>query len=89
MIPLSDFWQHGPITTIHRFPGLNVPDLEKVVRKHARKRPASLLIPALASEMEGPAWSILLAELRNASFLDEVILALGRATKEDLARANR
>jgi len=85
---LSDFWQHGPITTIHRFPGLKVSDLEVVVTGHSRERPAALLIPALASEMEGPAWPNLLAEIQRASFLDEVILALGRATPDDHARAS-
>jgi glucosyl-3-phosphoglycerate synthase len=84
---LSDFWQHGPITTIHRFPGLNVSDLERVVKGHSQERPAALLIPALASEMDGPAWPTILAEIQGASFLNEVILALGRATKDDLARA--
>ncbi len=84
---LSDFWQYGPITTIHRFPGLNIPNLEKVVKNHAAERPAVLLVPALASEMDGPAWPILLSELSDALFLEKVILALGRATQEDFVRA--
>ena len=84
---MSDFWQHGPITTIHRFPGLKVSDLEKVVKGHSRERPAALLIPALASEMDGSAWPLILAEIQGAGFIDEVILALGRATPGDLARA--
>ncbi|UCF88232.1 MAG: glycosyl transferase [bacterium] len=84
---MSDFWQHGPITTIHRFPGLKAADLEKVVQKHATGRPAVLLVPALASEMAGAAWPVLLKQIRGALFLDELILALGRATPEDLVRA--
>jgi glucosyl-3-phosphoglycerate synthase len=84
---MSDFWQHGPITTIHRLPGAPITDLEGVVNRHSKERPAALLIPALTSEMEGPAWPTILDELEGASFLDEVILALGRATRDDLARA--
>lgn len=84
---MSDFWQYGPITTIHRFPGLKVSDLEKVILDHAADRPAALLVPALASEMDGPAWPVLLNELADAFFLREVVLALGRATTKDFERA--
>jgi len=84
---LSDFWQHGPITTVHRLPGSGPGDLEAALRGYSKERPAALLIPALASEMDGPAWPIIMAELQEAPFLDEVILALGGATADDLARA--
>ncbi len=84
---MSDFWQHGPITTIHRLPGVPLTDLEGAVKRHSEERPAALLIPALASEMDGPAWPIILAELQGAVFLDEVILALGQATPDDMDRA--
>ena len=40
-------------------------DLERVVAGHAKKRPAALLVPALASEMDGPAWPIIMAELQG------------------------
>jgi glucosyl-3-phosphoglycerate synthase len=84
---MSDFWQHGPITTIHRLPGSTLTDLESLVKRHSEDRPATLLIPALASEMDGPAWPIIMAELQDASFLNEVILALGAAAPDDLDRA--
>ena len=84
---MSDFWQHGPITTIHRLPGSTIKDLESMVAGHSKEWPAALLIPALASEMDGPAWATIIAELQDASFLDEVVLALGQATSDDLARA--
>ena len=84
---MSDFWQHGPITTIHRLPSSGIGNLEAVVGNHSRERPAALLIPALASEMKGLAWPNLMAQLAGATFLDEVILALGVATSDDLGRA--
>jgi len=58
-----------------------------MVAGYSKKRPATLLIPALASEMDGPAWPTIIAELQDASFLDEVVLALGQATSDDLGRA--
>jgi glucosyl-3-phosphoglycerate synthase len=84
---MSDFWQHGPITTIHRLSGSTTADLGSTLERHSKERPAALLVPALASEMEGPAWPTIMAELKGATFLDEVILALGGGTSADLDRA--
>ena len=84
---MSDFWQHGPITTVHQLPGSGIDELEAAVTSYSRERPSGLLIPALASEMDGPAWPIIMEELKKASFLDEVVLALGGAADADLARA--
>ena len=58
---MGDFWQHGPITTLHRLPGVRKSLLEENLRNGARERPLALLIPALASEME--AWYERLAPL--------------------------
>lgn len=84
---MSDFWQHGPITTIHRLPGPTLDSLEKMVSGFSETRPAALLVPALASEMDGPAWPVIMAELQGLSLIDEVVLALGGATSDDLLRA--
>lgn len=84
---MSDFWQHGPITTIHQLPGSGIDDLEAAINRYAMERPSALLIPALASEMDGPAWPIIVDELKKASFLEKVVLALGGATADDMDRA--
>jgi glucosyl-3-phosphoglycerate synthase len=86
---MGDFWQHGPITTIHRLPGLDEDGLTQLVRKGAHARPLALLIPALASEMDGPAFPRIIGELKSVDYLSEVVLALGRASREDLLRAKR
>jgi glucosyl-3-phosphoglycerate synthase len=84
---LSDFWQNGPITTIHRLPGPGVEELLSAVKLHSEDRSAALLIPALASEMDGPAWPVIMSELARVTFLNEVVLVLGGAAEEDLTRA--
>jgi glucosyl-3-phosphoglycerate synthase len=86
---VGDFWQSGPITTIHRLPGSEIGALETAVGQHCHTRPVSLLIPALASEMDGPAFSDIFAELESAHYPAEVVLALGGATPEDLSRAKK
>ena len=84
---MSDFWQHGPITTIHQLPGSGIDDLEAAINRYAMERPSALLVPALASEMDGPAWPIIINELKKASFLEKVVLALGGANADDMDRA--
>ncbi|UCG37975.1 MAG: glycosyl transferase [bacterium] len=84
---MSDFWQHGPITTIHRLPGPGIGALRAMLGAGSRRRPPALLIPALASEMDGPAWPVIMEELKRADYLAEVVLALGRASRKDLDRA--
>ena len=84
---MGDFWQHGPIVTIHRLPGADKGRLADQIRQRARGKPLALLIPALASEMDRPAFSLIIEELKSADYLSEVILALGDASPGDLATA--
>jgi len=84
---MSDFWQTGSITTIHRLPGTGSEELEAAVGRYCLEKPVSILIPALASEMDGPAFPRIMEELETVRFPAEVVLALGRAVPEDLSRA--
>ena len=84
---MGDFWQHGPVITIHRLPGAGKVPLADRVREWAREKPLALLIPALAAEMDGPAFHLILEELKSVDYVAEVILVLGRATREDFGRA--
>jgi len=86
---LGDFWQHGPIATIHRLPGPDKDRLADQVRLRARGRPLALLIPALASEMDRPAFPLIMEELKSADYLTEIVLALGGAAPGDIERAKR
>lgn len=84
---MGDFWQHGPLVTIHSLPGVEERRLSDLIRTWARKRPLALLIPALAAEMDGSAFPLILRELKSVDYVARVVLALGRASAEDFARA--
>ena len=84
---MGDFLQFGPATTLHRLPGSNLAELEEELGRLSRKRPPSLLIPALASEMDVPALGDILERLATASYLNELVLVLGRADAGDYHRA--
>lgn len=83
---MSDFHQSGPVTTLHRLGPPDRPRLEDELGRFARTRPLTLVLPALASEMDGPALGPMLEELAGAAYVSRVILTLGKAGKKELAR---
>ena len=70
-----DFFQHGP-TTLHDLQPERRGHARALVAKHARDRPAALVLPMLYSEMERPALAGIRHGLAKADFLQEVIVSL-------------
>jgi len=86
---VADFHQGGVITTLHRLGRQDRGRLEDELRRFAPERPLALILPALASEMDGPALAGILEELKGADYVGQVVVTLGRAGREDFQRARR
>ena len=84
---MADFYQNGIITTLHNLSNRSVDDLEAELETFREERPMAVILPSLFSELEGPALSGIIEELKNASYLDEVIIGLDRATEEQFRYA--
>ncbi len=86
---MSDFYQTGVVTTLHRLKPNNVERLEGDLERFSRNRPIGLVLPALYSEFETPAMQRIVAELRRVRYLQRIVVVLGRATagQFDKARA--
>jgi len=86
---MSDYFQNGVITTLHRLgsapPDLLVADLVK----HTRTNPISLVIPCLISELERPAIGRIVEELAQVEYLDEIVVPIGRADRHQFDHARR
>jgi len=83
---MTDFFQTGNITTLHQ---LGKPSLERIEAElmgFARTRPIALVLPALYSEFEGPAMPGIVQELTKVKYLNEIVLALDRASEEEFKR---
>ena len=52
---MSDFYQHHHFTTLHRLARLPLEEFEAGLERAARRRRMALLLPSLASEMDGEA----------------------------------
>jgi glucosyl-3-phosphoglycerate synthase len=86
---MSDFHQHGPITTIHR---LGNPDPRLLERElaalPAKSRPV-LILPCHARELGSPALRRIASELQKTRFLKRIIVGLDGADAPTAQKAVR
>ena len=86
---MSDFHQGGVITTLHRLGPNNLDALERDLEKTAALRPVALVLPCLASEFDTGAIPRIIEELQQVRYLEEIVVALGRASGERFAAARK
>ncbi len=76
---MADFFQNGPIATLH---ALGEPDLDRLERDlagFAAERPIALVLPCHAAELGTPALSGIVAHLREVPYLSEIVVGLDHA----------
>lgn len=84
---MSDFYQTGCVTTLHRLNPDGMHRLEAELRRHAEIRPIGLVLPALYSEFQNPAMRRIVDQLAGADYVRHTVVALGRATQSEYAKA--
>jgi len=84
---MADFHQTGVVTTLHRLSPDGLDRLEYQLEEFTGTMPISLVLPALYSEFESPAMRTIISELRKVRYLNEIVVALGRASAEQDRRA--
>ncbi|WP_405278448.1 glycosyl transferase [Cobetia sp. Ld8] len=84
---MSDFYQNGIITNFHNLTDRPVEDLEADLMRFSRKRPMSLILPSLYSELEGPALKNIVDELAQVPYLSEIVIGLDRADRDQFEHA--
>ncbi|HET7294517.1 MAG TPA: glycosyl transferase [Vicinamibacteria bacterium] len=84
---MSDFHQSGPVTALPRLVPRPIEDLEGQIQALTGRFPVALVIPMVPAEMDRPALSRILAELKRVKYLDTLVVSLNKATAVDYARA--
>lgn len=84
---MGDYHQFGPISTLHKLSARPVESLEADLVSWSKVRPMALVIPALYSELEGPALSNIVNELVKVPYLDEIIVGIDRADEAQFEHA--
>ena len=86
---MSDFFQNGVITTLHRLGRAADEKLDAELFRHTRTNPVSLIIPCLITELERPAIARIVETLSRVEYLDEIVVPLGRADRHQFEHARR
>jgi glucosyl-3-phosphoglycerate synthase len=84
---MPDFYQTGVVTTLHRLNQTKVEHLERDLERFTVTEPVALVLPCLIDELSRPALSRIVDQLRRVRYLDTVVVSLGRAAEEGVARA--
>ncbi len=84
---MSDFFQNGSITTLHRLDKEHTLEMESELKEFAKQRPMGLVLPSLFSELEGPALKSIIQEISKVDYIDEIIIGLDRASEEQFEYA--
>lgn len=84
---MGDFYQNGLITTLHNLRKRPYEELESSLIRFSKKRPMSLILPCLYSELKGEALPKIIDELIKVPYLEEIIIGLDKANKEEFKHA--
>jgi len=86
---MADFYQHGTIATLHRLGNPDYKRLEEELVVSGRTSPLALVLPCHARDLESPALSAIVEELREARFTSHVTVGLDGAGRSDFELARR
>lgn len=86
---MSDFFQNGAITTLHRLSENRLEALEQELTDFAKQRPMALVLPSLYSELQGPALGNIIKEIAKVPYLNEIVIGLDQANEEQFQFARR
>ena len=86
---MGDFHQNGCITTLHNLSRRPLAELESELLGFSRARPLGLILPSLFSELEGEAMPLILSELKQVPYLNQIVIGLDRASESQYQEALR
>jgi len=84
---MADFYQTGVITTFHRFGGTDLERMESELTEFNRHRPIALVLPSTYAELESPAIKQIVKEIKEVSYLNEIVVTMGRTNQEQFKKA--
>ncbi|MGA1845604.1 glycosyl transferase [Deferribacter abyssi] len=86
---MADFFQNGIITTLQNVTKRPIEEIEAEILQFVDKRKIALLLPALYSEFERPAMYTIIEELKEAYFIDTIVLSLDQANEEQFLHVKK
>ncbi len=84
---MGDFHQTETISTLHRLKKDNVDQLEEQLNEFSQSRPIALVLPCLYSELQRVALKNILENLKDITYLNEIVVTIGRADEDQFKHA--
>ncbi len=84
---MGDFHQTETISTLHRLKKDNVDQLEEQLNEFSQSRPIALVLPCLYSELQRVALKNILENLKDITYLNEIVITIGRADEDQFKHA--
>ena len=84
---MTDFYQPKLVSTIHQLTDADLEEREALLKECARRRPISLILPALYSETKSPALPLILSELGKVDYLHEIVFSMNRMSASEFKDA--
>lgn len=84
---MGDFHQTETISTLHRLKKDNLVRLEEQLTEFSEHRPIALVLPCLYSELQRVALKNILDNLKDVTYLNEIIITIGRASEDEFKHA--
>lgn len=84
---MSDFYQTGVVTTLHRLGRKSLEAVEADLIRYTDQRRVALVLPCLIGELERPALKYILKELSAVKYIDQIVISLGLANEEQFRHA--
>ncbi|GAB4269109.1 MAG: cell wall biogenesis glycosyltransferase [Methylomicrobium sp.] len=86
---MSDFFQNGSISTLHRLQPDRLAEIETELLAFSKERPMALVLPSLYSELQGPALSHIIDEIREIPYLNQIVIGLDKADRAEFLHARK
>ncbi|RJP16124.1 MAG: glycosyl transferase [Candidatus Abyssobacteria bacterium SURF_5] len=87
---MSDFYQGGVVSLIHRLGHRKIETLESELEHYSRERPVALVLPVTYSDLHAPACQNIFRELRKIRYVREFVVTLGMTnTREQFDEARK
>lgn len=77
---MSDFYQNGVVTVLHRLGQSNTAQLEEELERYAKTTPIALVLPSLYAELERPALQGIVETLSKVRYIHEIVISLDQAS---------
>lgn len=86
---MSDFYQTGVVSTLHRLGQPDLKALEAELKQHGKHRPIALILPTTFSDFQSEAFSNILKTLTGVGYLEEIVVVMNKTNAMEFMQAKK